>query len=57
MDATDSHMTEMEEPHVSTDRLDAVGERSNYKPQLSEKKVFGKPNKVFGQPKKVFGQL
>ena len=28
MDATDSHMTEMEEPNMNTDRLDAVRKRS-----------------------------
>ena len=38
MDPTDSHMTEMEETNMNTDRLDAVRKRSNYKPQLSEKK-------------------
>ena len=49
MDATDSHMTEMEEPNMNNDRLDAVRKRSNYKPQLSEKKKFDQPKKVFGQ--------
>ena len=38
MDATDSHLTEMEDPHINTDRVDDVRKRSNYKPQLSEKK-------------------
>ena len=51
MDATDSHMTEMEEPNMNTDRLDAVRKRSNYKPQLSEKKMFDQPKKVFSQTK------
>ena len=34
-------MTEMEEPRMSTDRLDAVRNRSNYKGHILEKKVFG----------------
>ena len=51
MDDIDSHMTEMEEPNMNTDRLDAVRKRSNYKPQLSEKKMFDQPKKVFSQTK------
>ena len=51
MDATDSHMTEMEEPNMNTDRLDAVRKRSNYKAQLSEKKMFDQPKKVFSPTK------
>ena len=51
MDATDSHMTETEEPNVNTDRLDAVRKRSNYKPQLSEKNMFDQTKKVFSQTK------
>ena len=51
MDATDSHMTEIEKPHTSTDRLDAVRKHSNYKQNASEKKVFSQQKKVFSQPK------
>ena len=51
MDATDSHMTEIEKPRMRTDRLDAVRKHSNHKQHVSEKKV------LFSQPKKVFSQL
>ena len=51
MDATESHMTEMEEPNMNTDRLDAVRKRSNYKPQPSGKKLFDQPKKVLSQIK------
>ena len=57
MDATDSHMTEMEEPNMNTDRLDAVRKRSNYKPQLLEKKMFDQPKKVFSQTKPYKSQI
>ena len=57
MDATDSHMTEMDETHMSTVWLDPVRKRNNYTPQISEKKVFGQPKKVFSQPKKGFSQM
>ena len=43
MDATDSHMTEIEKPHMNNDRLDAVRKHSNYKQHASEKKVFSQP--------------
>ena len=51
MDATDSHVTEMEEPNTDTDRLDTIRKRGNYKPQLLEKKMFDQPKKVFSQTK------
>ena len=51
MDATDSHMTEIEKPHMNHDRLDAVRKYSNYKQHASEKNIFSQQNKVFSQPK------
>ena len=44
-------MTEIEKPHMATDRLDAVRKHSNYKQNASEKKVFSQQKKVFSQPK------
>ena len=40
MDATDAYMSEIEKPHMSSDRLDAVRKHSNYRQHVSEKKVF-----------------